>query len=391
MRTQPIPDRPPTRAPWRRPIVLVEIALAHMNRPSLLHGLEVGLEAVPAQLVDDEHIRGLQRAAQRLPSDCSTWCVELRLDGRSDRVDLQAHRVVAPRSAAPSTEPNHASLGPPAHDDVARQLHACGLWFELDDVTHLDAHTREPCIYASLVQKADQRPICPADQVTGAIGDRQSHGRLTPRAIECAWQRLGTPLHAQLSTAIAKLLAQLPDYARVNHLGWMAPRGHFGLRLALEYPPQALPALMKCLNWPGNIGQLSRYCQRTRGWISRGCATLDLAEDGQLQPRIGIEFFIDPQAPTTHWPDMSQWLVESGWAEASRARAMLTWPGRARIDSEFVVQRFIRHVKVWLGPDETPHAKAYLFGQPHFSLFGSSARLVRPDARPNGVDLSLQR
>jgi hypothetical protein len=143
-----------------------------------------------------------------------------------------------------------------------------------------------------------------------------------------------------------------------------------------------VPIFLAAARWPGEWPRVANTLKRFMPVIDQVALDLDILDDGQLAPKLGIELYQKPSA------DLGQRMIElvtrlhdCGFCLPQKGTGLLAWIGitheRRHRDiwpAALIARRALRsgsesstfcrrlnHMKMVFEPDVPPIAKAYLF------------------------------
>lgn len=179
-----------------------------------------------------------------------------------------------------------------------------------------------------------------------------------------------------------RAFGHLPPVASLFQIGVMNARPSRLVRVcAALHNRRRLLAYLEALGYPGDLVALEREVAWLRRYTDRLRFDLDLGTE--VQPKIGIEAYIQGAGSRRRWREFLVALVRVGLATEAKAEALMsyagtsgwddhpeTWPAHLRQASGFLgsrarleLERTLHHIKVVVEPGKPREAKAYLSAQ----------------------------
>ncbi|MET4700188.1 hypothetical protein ABIE65_003227 [Constrictibacter sp. MBR-5] len=305
----------------------------------------------------------IDRLAARFPAIAAAG-IEFALTERS-RVDIQqmlrtredAQRLLAFCNAADSRL--GSQLDPMRIHDLLAGGAADEVWLEMDDEGQGENETPPLSIFVRIGRGAGGSDIERVLRLLATAGT-------TPP----------TPQRQALERAVSAL----PDGAFLSHAGIMAGRTGSPLRLIVDgIPCDGLRSYLERTHWPGRMAEALACADGLATCSDR--IRLALTLDAALRPEIGFECFVGTPGPAEpRWRGLLAVLAADGLADTETSDAVLAWPAvitprtaeqpwperliiddllRGKHQAGWIECR-ISHVKVTLGADGPPRAKAYV-------------------------------
>ena len=162
------------------------------------------------------------------------------------------------------------------------------------------------------------------------------------------------------------------DVGKIHQVGVMLARPGSGVRLCVAaLPPDLIVHYLEAVGWRGRADLLAALVDWLRDRVDR-LDLLDLdIQEGQVQPRIGLEVLFDKHPPGN--PRESAWLAElvaRGACAPAWRDTVLAWPGYTHLApgpqtelrlQQQLVKRRVSHFKLVHQPPRPLEAKAYLW------------------------------
>lgn len=212
--------------------------------------------------------------------------------------------------------------------------------------------------------------------------DRLVGGATAAWAVEAVSLLRGAPVPAPMAGGLQGLVARLPPAARLFQIGVMCARPQAPLRVCLiGMTPEAVPAVLAAVGWPGEIEAVSVALSRFAAAIHHVALDLDLDDTGRLARKLGLELYVGKDAGAgQRLVALIQALLDEGLCLPNKATGLLAWGGMThhrlfpglwpaglptRRDGPEAVEsstfcRWLHHVKLVLQPGQATEAKAYL-------------------------------
>jgi hypothetical protein len=204
---------------------------------------------------------------------------------------------------------------------------------------------------------------------------------------------------------VNELVAALPESAKLFQVGIMCSRLRAPLRLCvIALDLDEVSTFLSAVRWPGAMPRVVETLNRFASVIDNVALNLDILDDGELLPKLGIEFYQNPNADlSSRMVELIGRLRDGNLCVPQKAIGLLAWGGitherrhrdlwpaaliarkALRGDSESsTFCRWLHHVKIVLEPGAPPSAKAYL-AVSHAFLPDSAIREVLQRAMPVG-------
>ena len=253
--------------------------------------------------------------------------------------------------------------GNPLHDAISE------LWLELDG----------PEVHAGRPARLDRL----APSIFAVLRPRTTDAALA--AAHDALRALVEPAPPEtLALVLDRISASCPPPAHVSHVGVMLGRSVPALRIHVSHLPlAAFRAFLAAIDWAGDAEQVHELAEVLL--LHGDSVVLCLDVVGDVLPRAGLEcFFAQKHGVDPRWAPLLDRLVVLGLATASKAEALLRWPGRITppdtptawpadlivaglqqpVNVFGVIDRRLSHVKLTCSPAAPVTAKAY-FGFGH--------------------------
>jgi hypothetical protein len=346
--------------------------------------------AIPEAMVAPDERRWIERMAAQLPA-VPRLALEMRLEGEASGADL--HQFISAAKADARILERYLRRGEtgPISGTPLREFlldwagNAGGLRDDIDgfylewDRPEGDGAPAEPAIFLPL---------------EGSDGKERQHGG-RERALDRA-ERLRTGAGEAVRAGLEAVEEHLPEGVSINYLGFMVGRGT-AFRVNLRgIRPDALPALLTAIAWPGDIGVAARHFGRLVERADRVIVALDLAP--RLQASIGFETVLEASpAQEPRWAALFDYLCAEGLCAADKREALealpaclypeqsdQTWPASWLVGAVLSpphcvpwLERRISHLKLSIAGDGRVAAKAYVSAQ-HFW----SRHAIPPAKRP---------
>ena len=319
----------------------------------------------PAALFDGEPWGRLLDRADHIPAAAAEtfFGFEVRLGEESRAADfmvtvvpkgtLATHyaRAGAARAATPTASLAQGLAAATAPGGwPSTRLDAAGPLLEYDVVERTPAD----------VAAGDDGPSGVFWPVSGPITPEDADPLVAFLAILGAWRE-----PTEVGTALRTALGRTRELARLNHVGVLAGRGVPGVRLLLAVAPRHAGTLLERLGWQGDIAKVRTLADEYDALTQGLCVSLDLAGNGSVGPRIGLELFQGGEWQRTtygDWRSLVGHLVTRGLCLSNKARGLQQWCGLERLfhaGGTAILVRGINHVKIALEGDAVA-AKAYL-------------------------------
>lgn len=305
----------------------------------------------------------IDRLAERFPAIAAAG-IEFALTQRS-RVDIQqmlrtpedAQRLLAFCHAADSRL--GAQFDPIRIHDLFAGGAADEVWLEMDDEGQGENETPPLSMFVRI--------------------GRGTGGSDTERVLRLLATAGTTPPTPQRQ-ALERAVSAMPDGAFLSHAGIMAGRPGSPLRLIVDgIPCDDLRSYLERAHWPGRMAEALACADTLAACSDR--IRLALTLDAALRPEIGFECFVGTPGPAEpRWRGLLAVLAADGLADTETSDAVLAWPAvitprtaeqpwperliiddllRGKHQAGWIECR-ISHVKVTLGADGPPRAKAYI-------------------------------
>lgn len=347
--------------------------------------------AIPEAMVPPHEREWIERLAALLPA-VPRLALEMRLEGDARGADL--HQFISPRQADVRILKRYLRRGETG-PVFGKQLRE----FLLDWTVNADGLRNEgDGLYLEWDRPEGGRP--PAAPALFLPLDSPGGKARLPGGREAALSRaeqLRSRSGETLSAGLDGLREHLPEGVSIGYLGFLVGRGT-AFRVNLRgIRPDALPALLKAISWPGDVDLAARYFGRLVGLADRVIVSLDLGL--RLQPSIGFETVLDASpAQEPRWTALLDYLCREGLCAVDRRDALEALPARLYPEqagqlwpaSWLVaavlspphcvpwVERRISHLKLSVGGDGTVVAKAYVSAQHFWSRSPSPPATKRP-------------
>lgn len=337
--------------------------------------------AIPEALVARDERKWLEEAVAKLPP-IPRVALELRLEEGAGAVDL--HQFISSSEADANILGRYLLRGEAAPISGAPLREFLSDWAGnvdglRDDLNGLYLEWDRP--------HGQDLPGAPAIflPLEGRMGRKAERDGRRTALIDRA-ERLRPGNGTILRAGVDALGEHLPAGVSVNYLGFMVGRdGAFRVNLR-GVRPEALPALLEAIAWPGDAAAAARHFGRLVDLADRVIVGLDLAP--RLQPSIGFEAVLDaPPELEPRWGALLDSLCAEGLCTAEKRKALETvhgplypeqpgqpWPASWLVAAVLSpphhvpwLERRISHLKLSIAADRRVSAKAYVSAQHRWS------------------------
>jgi len=338
-----------------------------MNYSSMEDYLKVVASHLHSDLISPQALSHLQTLAKILPSFSYYYAgFECRLGANSSpAVDLFVYLPHQQRLNLPApflTHPVWQTLQELCCEWVkptlSKQLKDIGLEFDVDGPP---SQLPIPILFFEFNRKMDQDKIFVL--------------------IETILKQFNRPFSKKLALNLQRCIHELPEGARIIHLGIMFSRPTEAVRIVVEdIQPEQILEYLSQIGWFDPTGRLKTIVPTLSDLVDR-LSFLDIDVGETIHAKIGLEcFFAKPPKDEARWSLFFDYLVEKGLCSAAKRDAIMMWPGSFQKDTDpalwpthlnwgdaflgdkavSVFFRRISHIKIVYQPDVPLEAKGYL-------------------------------
>lgn len=201
-------------------------------------------------------------------------------------------------------------------------------------------------------------------------------------AVALAETLRGEPLPVAVRRKINDLIEVLPEAARIFQIGVMCARPQAPLRVCvIGQKSDEISAFLAAARWPGEWAQVAEVLEQFASVIDSVAIDLDILEDGQLAPKLGVELYQKQNKDLgLRVVELVKRLADNNLCIPEKATGLLAWSGitherrhrdiwpaalmtrkalRGRSESSMFC-RWLHHIKIVFDHGALPAAKAYL-------------------------------
>jgi hypothetical protein len=336
--------------------------------------MELPLRFVDTRLIDEAARRRLHERVGHYPQKLAYGAIifECRLAEANDVVDVSCSlsSKVGNKGAILDLEVADADAGAERWRAAQAFLHqaahsASGFWSRIDNFwLEFDADAASPSFFCHL-----------------KVGPSEDSPTELETALQLTDGLAGGNVERAVKENVAHLFSQLHPDQSVASIGWMFGRASRAIRAnVICSSVRSALDLLERLNLLETASQAAPLLDPYRKLVSYLVVDLDVHE--RISPRVGFELFVfklldDSDPKGTQMLDI---LEGQGLCTPQKGRALRRYPSRVNwgqspedwpeprhmsflaslLARSLVCVRLLNHVKITLGPDEKPSAKAYL-------------------------------
>ena len=341
----------------------------------LMDSYQSTLDHLPSSLFSTENKIFLESQLASLPDAMSLWGLEFRLGSHAGRVDLGTvvilgegltlfHRFVRRKAL---TEPEPESTGWRCLERFCREwgnkksLLNKTIPYIFLEFDIYDSSLKAPSLFFSL-----QPTEGPAISCSKKL-----------KTIHLALSLLSTPDYPSgQQDLITKCLKRLESVADIRHVGLMLSRPRSPARLFICTTPNLFSKSLKALKISSDQTPIVTSGPVTDDLLrfNPGKIEFQVILTDKIEHYLDLEFAFDPQPPVERrWEQLISFFVQQGWCSSDQKKALLGWPGLLIIPTEHqtthIAAKCLSHLKLKLGSETTPVAKAYLTITPTCTLY----------------------
>lgn len=251
-------------------------------------------------------------------------------------------------------------------------------------------------------------PADPATTLNVFFGtDKIARGADTKWAMDLAAMLRGERLSAACRQVMKRLVAALPQAARVFQIGVMCARPRTPLRVCVIGPElDEVCSFLSAARWSGALPRVVDTLNHFAPVIDHVALDLDILDDGRIGTKLGIELYQAPGADIgPQFVELISRLAAGKFCVPQKATGLLAWGGitherrhRNLWPAALMVRRALRgggesstfcrwlhHIKIVIDGHAPPAAKAYL-AVGHVFLADSAIRdLLRRTTEETGA------
>lgn len=309
--------------------------------PTSMQCLEAVRQHFDRRLVTPEAERSISDCVARLPF-CSVVVFEHRLHDQQAQVDVSVRIPRARMALAPEARGARAWVEAERLSQVmlapANHIAAIDLEFDLPAGDHAELLPR---VFLQTTQDIPAEHVLPLARLLFGTEPRVEQ-RATLQRCQAALRGRERVLHVYAQFGEGE-----PDVLRMVVTGLTGER---------------VPAYLRAIAWPGNVDDLARWLTELAPLVD----SVDLAfsVDDEIQPKLGVEFFIEPRADRrAEWQRLFAPLCARELCVPERALAILEWWGpvdHASIGERWNITRFRSHLKLSHDGERACGLKAYV-------------------------------